>query len=456
MDIKKYYKYWFVLLVLILLFLIGIIVFIQFQNHILNKLSLTISPISANGYHSAAIMEDGSLWVWGNNNFDQFSDIEITDQRNEISNLTPIWVMNDVVSVSTGSFHGVVISSEGDLWGWGKVSNGQLGIGGRIGHANSEGGWAVWPPFSPLDQINISNEWHDTKGITELVKIKRNVSHVSVGNWHSMSIRSDGTLFGWGSNYLRSSGGWLPNNSFFRLRRNLAESNNIIVYPERMKNNIVTVSTGNNHTMAIDMNGTLFGWGRNSFGEVGTLSFSTIHRGTKIMDNVLSVSAGNNHTAAIREDGSLWTWGANVYGQLGNGEETYELNYHITGDGETVYCRTAVQDNTMPTKVMEDVIRVSVGNAYTMAITKDGSLWSWGNNSHGQLGDGTTENRLTPTFIMKEVVYVSAGNDHTLAIRSDGSLWSWGNNDHGQLGDGTIEDRHSPIRIIENGLMMPN
>jgi len=103
-----------------------------------------------------------------------------------------------------------------------------------------------------------------------------------------------------------------------------------------------------------------------------------------------------------------------------------------------------------PTKIMDGAIAVSAGTSHTTAITSDGSLWAWGWNLDGQLGDGTTANRLTPTKIMDGAIAVSAGASHTTAITSDGSLWTWGYNQYGQLGDGTTVNKLTPTKIMDD------
>jgi len=189
------------------------------------------------------------------------------------------------------------------------------------------------------------------------------------------------------------------------------------------------ISAGDRHAFMIMPNNSLWGWGDNWSGQLG--DGTTEHRLSPvwIMDNVAAVSASSQHTMAITIDGSLWAWGRNDGGQLGNG---------TSGDWSP---------NPNPIKIMDDVVAVSTGNNYTMAITADGSLWAWGRNWGGQLGDGTTIDRPSPVWIANSVTAVSVGGSHTMAITIDGSLWAWGSNWNGQLGDGTTTARYSPVWI---------
>jgi alpha-tubulin suppressor-like RCC1 family protein len=132
-----------------------------------------------------------------------------------------------------------------------------------------------------------------------------------------------------------------------------------------------------------------------------------------------SVAAGDEFTVAVRRDGTLWAWGSNDWGQLGDG---------------TFTARTSPEQIGTAT----DWASVAAGYSHTVAIRSDGTLWAWGYNNDGQLGDGTTTNNTSPEQIgtATDWASVTAGHQHTVAIRSDGTLWAWGDNSLGQLGDG--------------------
>ena len=194
--------------------------------------------------------------------------------------------------------------------------------------------------------------------------------------------------------------------------------------------------------VGIDYSGNLTTYGRNSYGQLGNgTTIDNFVEFQSIMDNVSTVVTGLHTTFAIRTDGSLWAFGRNDYGQLGDGTTT---NRHL------------------PVKIMDDVAIVSAGISavsgiyQTFAITADGSLWAWGRNDYGQLGDGTTIDRHSPIRIMEGLDTdgwhrrIIPALHHTFAIREDGTLWAWGRNDYGQLGDGTTVNRHLPVKIMDN------
>ncbi len=318
-----------------------------------------------------------------------------------------------IQQISLGYFHGAAITTEGSLYMWGENSSGQLGNG------------TTEYSYVPIGIMN-------------------NVAFVSLGDSHSAAITSDGCLYMWGDNRF----GTLGNGNCY---------GSVITYddgidsnvPIKIMDNVVSTSLGTYHSAAIISDGSLYTWGLNLYGQLGNGTNDDKSVPIKIMDNVVTAALGEQHSAAITADGSLYMWGLNDSGQLGNG---------ISGDLSSYYEEGI--DSNIPIKIMDDVVSVSLSSNHSAAITKDGSLYMWGDNSSGQLGNGTTEDSNIPVKIMDNVVSVSLGIDHSAAITSDGSLYMWGDNFSGQLGNGQNGgnggiydegvDSCVPIKIMDN------
>jgi len=198
---------------------------------------------------------------------------------------------------------------------------------------------------------------------------------------------------------------------------------------------VVAVSAGYANSVALLSNGSLWAWGDNGSGQLG--DGTTVQRTKPVRIgatevNWAAVSAGNVHTLALKKDGTLWAWGSNSNGRLGDGTTT---------------------QRTLPVRIgMTEVnwAAVSVGFHHTLALKKDGSLWAWGGNDSGRLGDGSTTQRTSPVRIgltATDWAAVSAGGHHTVALKKDGSLWAWGRNGSGQLGLGDTANRTAPVRV---------
>lgn len=208
---------------------------------------------------------------------------------------------------------------------------------------------------------------------------------------------------------------------------------------EPSKNAYVKVSGGMYHTLAIDVHGNLIGWGLNNNGQLGDATVldklmpTIIKEGTKFIE----VSAGGLFSLALDEEGNLWSAGANGVGQL--------------GDGTTVDKNTLVQiTNSDGTKFT----KISAGLTHSLAIDENGTLWTWGHNSKGELGNGTTTNSVTPIKIGEgtKVIEISAGNECSFAIDETGKLYAWGANEQSNLGTGDEETKLSPV-LIEGDIL---
>jgi hypothetical protein len=193
------------------------------------------------------------------------------------------------------------------------------------------------------------------------------------------------------------------------------------------------VSAGAFHTLALQRDTSLWAWGANRVGRLGDGTTTASNLPRQIGRGFAAVSAGSEHSVALKSDGSLWTWGDNSYGQLGDGGTERSLVPQQVGTGYTAIAASA-----------------GLFNAHTLALKADGSLWLWGRNVFGQLGDESNEERHSPQLLGTGYVGVAAGWYHSVAIRVDGTAWSWGYNNAGQLGDGTFAARRSPVAVVND------
>ncbi len=216
--------------------------------------------------------------------------------------------------------------------------------------------------------------------------------------------------------------------------------------------NAVQLAAGGNHSLAVLADGTVQAWGANDSGQLGTESSlaSSVEHDTPApalgITNARQVAAGagGSHSLARLADGTVMAWGNNTSGQLGIG--------------------TTSQGETPPVAVtgLSDVASVAAGNNHNLALLIDGTVMAWGDNTNGQLGDGTTTSHSTPTPVpgLSSVVAVAAdgfsdgnggpgGSNHSLALLADGTVKAWGDNTFGQLGDGTTVQRNSPVTVVK-------
>ena len=200
-------------------------------------------------------------------------------------------------------------------------------------------------------------------------------------------------------------------------------------------NNWAQVSAGATHSAVVTPNGEIYAWGNNNVGVLGLNDTVNRSSPTQVggLTNWSQGSAGQNMCVAVKTDGTLWSWGYRLdnSGQLG-------LNDDVTRSSPTQVGGLA---NWAEVK--------ATNNGFCVARKTDGTLWAWGNNGGGQLGQNNTTKRSSPVQVGSLTTWsqVSAGGQHCAAIKTDGTLWTWGNNAHGFLGLNDTTYRSSPVQV---------
>jgi alpha-tubulin suppressor-like RCC1 family protein len=343
-----------------------------------------------------------SLWVWGYNFYGQLGINNVI-----FSILTPVTTFaggTNWKQVSCGTLYTAAIKTDGTLWTWGANYYGQLGTN------------TIGPSNSPDKSIPVTTFAGGT-----------NWKLVASAGYTTTAIKTDGTLWTWGYNYYGQLG---INNTNIR---------SIPVTTILGGTNWKQVACGQYHTAAIKTDGTLWVWGRNSYGQLGINNLTqkntpvtTILGGT----NWKQVSCGFANIAAIKTDGTLWIWGINSNGQLGVNDTTGRSIPVTTFAGGTNWKQ------------------VSTSNGHITAIKTDGTLWTWGYNQYGGLGINNIADRSTPVTTFAGGTnwkQVAGGTYNTAAIKTDGTLWVWGNNFTSQLGINNSADRSIPVTTFLGG-----
>ena len=375
-----------------------------------------VTSVSAGEYHTASLRSDRTVVCWGNN-----GNGELGDGTNNSSN-TPVKVkdingniLTGITAVSARGGYTVALKTDNTVWSWGLNGNGQLGDGTTT-YRN--------------EAVQVKNS-STGQALTD-------VTAVSAGGAHTVALKKDGTVWSWG---------W---NCFGQLGDGTTTDSNKAVQVKDSSGqplaDITAVSAGGCHTIAVKKDGTVWSWGWNDWDQLGDGTTTDSNKAVQVKDSsgqaltdVIAVSAGGLHTVAMKKDGTVWSWGYNNFGQL--------------GDGTTANKNKAVQVKDSSGQPLADITAVSAGESHTVVLKNDKTVWSWGYNNHGQLGDGTTASRNEAVQVkdssgqpLADITTVSAGESHTVVLKNDKTVWSWGYNNYGQLGDGTTTDSSFPVK----------
>ncbi|MFZ4621707.1 MAG: T9SS type A sorting domain-containing protein [Bacteroidota bacterium] len=347
--------------------------------------------IAAGNYYSLVLCKDGTVRTWGSNVSGQLGDSTFDDKN------TPVLVkgLSGIIAVAGEGNHSIALKSDSTVWCWGFNTHGELGDESFNNKRNL-----------PVKAVGLSG-----------------VIAIAAGENHCLALRKDSTVWAWGWGYYGQLGNGMGMSTI----------------PAKIDSisGVIAIAAGSFHSLALKKNGTVWAWGNNSSGELGieNESPSDYPRQVSGLTGVTSISGSAGNSFAIKNDGTVWVWGNNTYFQLGNNTEAFA---------------------TFPRQVngLSGITVMTGGFQHSIALKNDGTVWTWGNNSAGQLGIGVKDSNdlyeYHPTKVknLTGVVAVTGGGTHTLAVKSDGSVWAWGYNYNGQLGNGTnIENNTLPLKV---------
>lgn len=348
------------------------------------------AKVAAGYEHTLGIKTDGTLWAWGRNNFGQLGIGNTIDKNTP----TQVGTDTDWLEIDASS-NSMAQKTNGTLWTWGNNSSGQIGIG-TFGFNT----YVAMPT-----QVGTDTDW---------VKF-------SSASSHSYAIKTNGSLWGWGSNNFSNqselgTGDILPHYTPFQIGTDT---------------NWADIAGNGNYALALKNNNTLWGWGNN---KVGALAI-----GLEAAQITVPTQTGNNtndwakiavgyccDSKMIKTNGTLWAMGSGGLNNIGDGNNAIINNTPIQVGNEN------------------DWIDVST-TSHTCAIKNNNTLWVWGNNFQSQYGNGTNIASNVPVNIGTNINWsqIYLGGFFTVGIDENNTLYSWGWNSYGQLGDGTNTDKNT-------------
>jgi alpha-tubulin suppressor-like RCC1 family protein len=324
----------------------------------------------------------GKLSAWGSNEQGQLGNSTIADS------ITPVIVsdFSEVIAVSGGGYFSLALKSDGTIWSWGENAYGQLGRG-------------------MSDPVRFSNIPLQVSGLNE-------VKSIAAGCWHCLALKSNGTVWAWGQGY-----------------------NSVPVQVSGLSG-VSAISAGFAHDLVLKTDGTVWGWGSNGYGQLGndttTNSITPVH--VNDLSGIREIAAGWGHSLALKSDGTVWSWGINIDRELGNDSIAFD----------------SISCNPVKVNGLIGVKAIAAGTEHSLALKSDGTVCAWGGNQDNQLGDaGANNHSSTPVRVtgLSKVIAIAAGNYHNLALKFDGTVWAWGRNASGQLGNGTSASSGIPVQV---------
>lgn len=358
-----------------------------------------VKKIAAGGWHSLALMDNGKMKGWGLNTHRELADNSTTSRSYPVTVKADATTdLDAIANIGAGSYHSMAATASGQCLTWGRNTDGQIGD-------------------NTTTTANFPLDVHDLYGTGV------EITEVAGASFHSAALDSEGNLWTWGYGDM----GQLVNGE-----------TDCQGTPVRIDGNediagIISIAV-QNETLILKHDGHIWGAGPNGWGGLGNTSSGTDPQSTPVeasISGVIQVSAGSGYTLALKSDGTVWAWGRNSDRQLGN----------ATSDPYSV---TPVQ-----VQELSGIVAIAAGWHHGLALKHDGTVYAWGYNLDGCLGNNTTsEEESTPVAAsISGVVAISADLYQSFALKSDGNVYAWGDNDYGQLGDNSRTDKLVPTYL---------
>ena len=357
---------------------------------------------------------------------------------------TVILAQCDYITVACGGRHVLGLREDGSVWAWGHNGWGQLGDG-TYGDTIS----CNYCRTTPVQVVGPDSVGH-----------LKDIIAIAAGNYFSLALKSDGTVWAWGSNSNGQLGDGTHGDTVWHTQTTPVQ----VVGPggEGYLENVIAIAAGINNSLAITSDGSVWAWGNNYYGIGDGTNQSDVPSQVVGPDSVgyfedaIDISVGERNCLVLKSDSTVWAWGQSYYGVLGN------KTHSSAKDSQT-----PVQVRGPGPGYLTDIIDVSVAYLHAKALRADSTVWTWGLNDHGQLGNGYSGGGATYytagkdadtamqvvgpacSGYLTDIVMISAGKDeHTVALRADGTVWTWGENNNGQLGVGNITDQKCPTQVL--------
>lgn len=307
-------------------------------------LNVSNVTVMSTGNFLLFLKSDGTVWACGDNRDGELGD---GSQTNSYDRVVRVGNLSDVKMIAASN--GMALKSDGTVWTWGYNRNGELGVGtpGFLGGAN----YSLYPVQVPVSDV----------------------TSIATSGDNSFVLKSDGTLWGWGSDYDGSLGVGMNDSRVIQWTDVNNNTQAFVVNPIQIPlSNVTAISSNGQNTLAI-INGTVWAWGDNTFGQLGIGSHKTADRPVQVkgLTDVTSVITTTSYSLALKSDGTVWAWGQNM-GGLG-----------VPASGDLVTTNTPIM-----VAGLNNVAQLAGGWTHILALKSDGTVWAWGDNNYYELGNG--------------------------------------------------------------------